>query len=135
MRSARSVRERERERERYREREREREREKEGRRRRREEEEEEKFTLLDAPSPRGGSCRYISKFASWPGSQSALPTRKRKIKVHCQFELNRFPSTAAPGSKSHPACHSPKSKRRSTVLAEHHRSPNLDGKKNAGKSS
>ena len=22
------------------------------------------FTLLDAPSPRGGSCRYISRFAS-----------------------------------------------------------------------
>ena len=52
--------------------------------------------------------------------------------VHCQFELKRWPSTAAPGSKSHPACHSPKSKRWST---EHHRSPNLDGKKNAGKSS
>ena len=25
-----------------------------------------KFTLLDAPSPRGGSCRYISRFVSWP---------------------------------------------------------------------
>ena len=24
------------------------------------------FTLLDAPSPRGGSCRYISRFASQP---------------------------------------------------------------------
>ena len=25
-----------------------------------------KFTQLDAPSPRGGSCRYISRFASQP---------------------------------------------------------------------
>ena len=25
-----------------------------------------KFTLLDVPSPRGGSCRYIGRFASWP---------------------------------------------------------------------
>ena len=65
-----------------------------------------------------------SKKKSWC---AALPTRKRKIKsIASSVELNRFPSTAAPGSKSHPACHSPKSKRRST---EHHRSPNLDVKK------
>ena len=25
-----------------------------------------KFTLIDAPSPRGGSCRHISRFASQP---------------------------------------------------------------------
>ena len=29
-------------------------------------EEMRKFTLLHAPSPRGGSCRYISRFASLP---------------------------------------------------------------------
>ena len=53
--------------------------------------------------------------------------------VHCQFELNRWPSTAAPGSKSHPAHDAT------------HQSPNVDQlnitevqismvkKKNAGK--
>ena len=35
---------------------------------------------------------------------AALPIRKRKkSQVHCKFELNRLPSTAATGSKSHSA--------------------------------
>ena len=41
-------------------------------------------------------------------SQSNPQTQNQ---VHRQFELNRWPSTAAPGSKGHPACHPPKSKR------------------------
>ena len=58
---------------------------------------------------------------------AALPTRKRKIKsIASSNWIDGRRSTAAPGSKSHPACHSPKPKRWST---EHHRSPNLDGKK------
>ena len=34
--------------------------------------------------------------------------------VHCQIETNRLPSTAATGSKNHPACRSPKSSKRRT---------------------
>ena len=53
---------------------------------------------------------------------TALPIRKTQNQVHCQIEMNRLPTTAATGSKNHPAFHSSKSsKRRST---EHHRSLN-----------
>ena len=80
------------------------------------------FALLSSPT--AVSWRRWHRRRRLVGALLFQPANANQ--VHCQFELNRWPSTAAPGSKSHPACHSPKSKRWST---EHHRSPNLDGKK------
>ena len=45
--------------------------------------------------------------------------------VHCKFELNRLPSTAATGSKSLSA-HTTHQRLQTLTLTEHHRSPNLD---------